>query len=246
MGGQSIVTLRNDAPVIVTGNDLEKDEDAFRRFLQCMLFETGDPNQRKVEFLLDDDVVSNDEWRKEALAALWSFVRCWNEKGRPVGNTTLGSFEQFSRLMGGIVTACGYADPMQRPAENEGVSPEVADFRALVAGMYGEMRERGESKALFGYEECARIARALDVFGDIVGDYEHGKRATIKRDKLTGEERGYAVDHGYLEQTELQAWSAFLKGKIGQEPMMPDGSQVRFGDRVKEKRRTKFTLEVIG
>jgi len=245
MGGQSIVVLRNDAPVIVTGNDLEKNEDAFRRYLQCLLFETGDPNQRKVEHLLDDDVLSSDEWRREALAALWSFVKCWDAKGRPAGETTLGSFEQFSRLMGGIVTACGFADPLERPVEHEGVSPETADFRDLVAGMYQEMTEKGETKALFGYEDCARIARALDIFGDLVGDYEHGKRTTIKQDKIGNDERAYAVDYGYLSQPELQAWSAFLKGKIGQEPIMPDGVRVRFGDRVKEKRKTKFTLEII-
>lgn len=244
MGGQSIVTLRNDAPVIVTGNDLEKNEDAFRRYLQCLLFETGDPNKRKVEHMLDDDVLSGDDWRRDALAALWSFIKCWDAKGRPAGETTLGSFEQFSRLMGGIVTSCGFADPLERPVEHEGVSPEQADFRALVEGLYKQMVEDGQERGLFGYEDCAKVARSLDVFGDMVGDYEHGKRTTIRQDKLSGEERGYAVDMGYLSQQELQVWSAFLKGKIGQEPMIGD-VKVRFGDRVKEKRRTKFTVEVI-
>lgn len=244
MGGQSIVTLRNDAPVIVTGNDLEKNEDAYRRYLQCHLFETGDPNLRKVEHLLDDDVLSSDAWRMEALAALWSFVKCWDAKGRPEGRTTLGSFEQFSRLMGGIVTACGFADPMERPVEHEGVSPEQADFRALVGEIYREMAQENLTQKLVGYEECARVARSLDLFGDMVGNYDHGKQTTIQRDKLTGEERGYAVDMGYLSQQELQVWSAFLKGKIGQEPVI-GGVKLRFGNRVKEKRKTKFTIEVI-
>lgn len=244
MGGQSIVVLRNDAPVIVTGNDLEKNEDAFRRYLQCLLFETGDPNQRKVENLLDDDVLSSDEWRRDALAALWSFVKVWNDKGRPDGATTLGSFEAFSRLMGGIVVSTGFADPMEKPVEHEGVSPEMADFRAMVKALYDEMRERDETSALFGYEDCARVARSLDIFGEMVGDYEHGKRATIKQDKLTGEEVAYAVDKGLLNQQELQTWSGFLKSKIGQEPVF-DGVTVRFGDRIKEKRKTKFTVEVV-
>lgn len=244
MGGQSIVTLRNDAPVLVTGNDLEKNEDAFRRYLQCLLFETGNPQDRKVEHLLDDDVLSDDEWRRDALAALWSFVRCWNEKGRPNGETTLGSFEAFSRLMGGIVTACGFSDPMEKPEDHEGVSPEQADFRALVGAMYRRMVEAGETKALFGFEDFAKAAREMDVFGDMVGDYEHGRRATIDTEKLKGDEAAAAIDQGYLNQKELQRWSVFLKGKVGQEPAF-DGVKVRFGDRVKEKRRTKFTLEIL-
>lgn len=245
MGGHGIVTLRNDAPVLVTGNDLEKNEDAFRRYLQCLLFETGDPQKRKVEHLLDDDVLSSDEWRRDALAALWSFVRCWNDKGRPAGKTALGSFEAFSRLMGGLVTACGFADPMEKPEDHEGVSPEQADFRAMVEGIYRQMVEAGETRALFGFEDFAKQARALDVFGEMVGDYEHGRRATIKQDKLSADEAAHAVDEGYLTQQELQRWSAFLKGKVGQEPTF-DGVRVRFGDRVKEKRRTKFTLEILG
>lgn len=244
MGGQTICTLENDAPVIVTGNDLEKNDDAFRRYLVCKLFEAGDPNKRKVQHMLDDDVLSTEEWRKEALAALWSFVRHWDEKGRPEGPTTLGSFERFSKLMGGILTACGFADPIERPVETEGVSPEQADFWKLVGGLWEEMREKGETSALFGYEDCARVARKLDIFGDMVGDYEHGKRATIKQDKLSGDERAYAIDYGYLSQHELQTWSSFLKSKIGQEPVV-DGVKVRFGDRVKEKRRTKFTVQAI-
>lgn len=238
------MTLRNDAPVLVTGNDLEKNEDAFRRYLQCLLFETGNPQDRKVEHLLDDDVLSDDEWRRDALAALWSFVRCWNEKGRPNGETTLGSFEAFSRLMGGIVTACGFSDPMEKPEDHEGVSPEQADFRALVGAMYRRMVEAGETKALFGFEDFAKAAREMDVFGDMVGDYEHGRRATIDTEKLKGDEAAAAIDQGYLNQKELQRWSVFLKGKVGQEPAF-DGVKVRFGDRVKEKRRTKFTLEIL-
>jgi hypothetical protein len=244
MGGQTTATLRNDAPIIVTGNDLEKNEDAFRRYLQCLLFETGDPNKRKVEFLLDDDVMASEEWRKDALSALWSFIRHWDAKGRPAGPTTLGSFEQFSHLMGGIVTACGYADPIEKPIENEGVSPEVADFRALVTALYEEMCERAETKALFGYEDCARVARSLDIFGDMIGDYEHGRRATIKMDKVSTEHQAAAEDRGILSQQELQVWSQFLKSKIGQEPIC-NGVRVRFGDRTKEKRKTKFTVEVI-
>ena len=244
MGGQEMWTLRNDAPVIVTGNDLEKNEDAFRRYLQCLLFETGDPNKREVQHLLDDDVLSSEEWRRDALAALWSFIKCWDAKGRPAGATTLGSFEQFSRLMGGIVTACGYANPLERPVEDEGVSPEMADFRALVGGLYKRMVDREETSAIFGYEDCAQVARELDIFGDMVGDYEHGKRAAIRQDKLSAEERSFAVDMGYLSQQELQLWSAFLKGKIGQEPII-GGVKVRFGIRQKDKRKTKLTVEVV-
>ena len=244
MGGQSIVTLRNDAPLFATGNALEKNEDAWRRWLQCLLFETGDPAERKVEFLLDEDVMESDAWRKEALASLWSFVKCWDAKGRPAGEKMLGSFEGWCRLVGGIVMACGYADPIEKPAGDGGMSPEKADFHALAKGLYAEMIEEGVTKKAFGLDDMARVARSLDLFSDIIGDEEFGKRLFIKEEKLTGEERAMAQDDGRMTQAQLQPWTAFVKGKIGQEPVI-DGVRVRFGDRVTEKRRVKFTLEVL-
>lgn len=244
MGGQKIVTMENNAPVMITGNDLEKNDDAWRRYLQCQLFESGNPQDRKVDNLLDDDVMQGEAWRRDALSALWSFVSTWNAKGRPQGQTTLGSFEAFSRLMGGIVTACGYADPFERPQEADGLSPEQADFVSLIRGVYEEMRELGETKRLYGYDDLARIARARDVFSEIVGDEEFGRRETIKQDKISGEHQSSAVDLGYLTQQQAQRWARFLKSKIGQKPLI-DGVSVKFGDHTKERRKVKFTVEII-
>lgn len=245
MREQSIITLTNDAPLLLTGNDLEKNEDAWRRYLQCLLFETGDPNKRDVPHLLDDDVMQSEEWRRDALAALWSFVRCWDEKGRPQGPSTLGSFEAFSWLMGGIVTACGYENPMEKPSDNEGLSPEQADFVELVRGLHRIMQEEQETVRLFGFEEMARVARELDLFADLIGDQEAGRQETIRREKLAADERLGAVDQGYLTQQQLQPWQELLKKKVGQEPDLGGGLRVRFGDRVKEKRKVKYTLAVV-
>jgi hypothetical protein len=244
MGGQTIVTLRNDAPVFATGNDLEKNEDAWRRWLQCILFEAGDPQERKVPFLLDEDVMESEEWRKEALAALWSMLKYWDEKGRPEGETTLGSFEAFSRLVGGIVVACGFDDPIKRPEGEGGMSPEKADFVALAKGLYAEMLAEDLKMKAFGLDDMARVARSLDLFADMIGDEDFGKKQMISQEKLSGEERGAAVDQGHMTQSQLQHWTSFIKGKIGQEPVI-DGVKVRFGDRVKEKRRVKFTLQIL-
>jgi hypothetical protein len=244
MGGQKIVTMENNAPVLITGNDLEKNDDAWRRYLQCRLFEPGDPADRVVENLLDDDVMQGESWRRDALSSLWAFVRTWDEKGRPKGETTLGSFEAFSRLMGGIVTACGYSDPFEKPEDTEGMSPEQADFAALVRGLYGEMKEEGLTSALFGFDDMARMARSLDIFSEMVGDEEYGRREVIKRDKIPAGEQGSVLDLGYLTQQQLQPWAKLMRSKVGQETVC-DGVRVRFGNQKSEKRKVKFTVEVV-
>jgi len=243
MGGQEVVTLPFDAPIFVTGNDLEKDDDAWRRYLSCYLFEAGNPQDRKVENLLDDDVIESEQWRAEALASLWSFVRTWHELGQPRGERRLASFEQFSFLMGGLVKAVGYADPMEKPAEDDGLSPEQADFLAMVRGIYSDMKEDGETKKVLTFNDMAAVARREDVFAEIIGTEADGIRATIREDKLGPAEREYAVDRGLLDQKQLQPWAKLIKSKVGQEPTV-DGVRLRFGDR-QERRKRAYTLEVI-
>lgn len=246
MGGQNIVEMENDAPVLLTGNDLEKNDDAWRRYLQCYLFEKGNPNDRVVEHFLSDELMREESWRKEALSSLWAFVRHWNALGRPEGPSTLGSFEPFSELMGGIVTSAGYEDPIARPDGDAGMSPERQDFVAMAKKMYEEMQEQESTKdkKLWGYEDMCRVARSIDVFSNIVGDEDMGKQETIKRDKIQMEHRQDAVDHGYMTQQQLQPFQQMLKSKIGTEPAF-DGIKLKFGDQLKEKRKVKFTVEVL-
>ena len=243
MGGQEMVTLPFDAPIFVTGNDLEKDDDAWRRYLSCYLFEAGNPQDRVVENLLDDDVLESDEWRSEALSALWSFVRTWHEKGMPKGGKRLASFEQFSVLMGGVVTSCGYSDPLEKPAEDDGMSPEQADFLTMVHGIYRDMVQDGETKRVLTFNDMAMFARREEVFAELIGTEEDGKRATIREDKLGPDMRASAVDRGILDQTQLQKWARLIKKKVGLKPVV-DGVQLRFGDR-EEKRKRAYTLEVM-
>jgi hypothetical protein len=243
MGGQQVVTLPFDAPIFVTGNDLEKDDDAWRRYLSCYLFEAGNPQDRVVKDLLDDDVIESDQWRSEALSTLWAMVRTWFEKGMPKGATRLASFEQFSFLMGGLLTASGYSDPLEKPAEDEGLSPEQADFLTMVRSIYLDMIEAAEKQRVLTFNDMAVFARREDVFADLIGTEEDGRRATIREDKLSGDERAYAVDRGILDQRQLQSWARLVKSKVGQEPTV-DGVRLRFGDRG-EKRKRSYTLEVI-
>jgi hypothetical protein len=243
MGGQQIVTLPFDAPIFVTGNDLEKDDDAWRRYLSCYLFEAGNPQERVVANLLDDDVIESVEWRAEALAALWSMVRTWHEVGMPKGGTRLASFEQFSFLMGGIVTACGYSDPLEKPAEDDGLSPEQADFLTMVRGIYLDMVEEDLTSRVLTFNDMAAVARREDVFADIIGTEDDGIRATIREDKLAGAEKACASDRGIMDQKQLQPWAKLIKSKVGQEPTV-DGVRLRFGDRG-EKRKRAYTLEVL-
>lgn len=241
MGGQQIVRLPNVAQLLVTGNRLELNEDAENRFLIVDLFEEGDPREREMEFLLDDQLMSSDAWRREALESLHALVAHWCAKGCPPGPRVDGRAPDFTRLMGGIALACGFADPIQRPVIPDAINPERAQFAELLEAVLEEMGEEVERD--WTLEQLARVARARGLFGDRVGTEEQGRKLTIREEGLKGDERAHAIDFGYLTPQQRQRWNGFIRDQLGEKPVIK-GRRVAFGKR-EQSRKTTYTIRAI-
>ncbi len=104
------VQLRADAVWCVTGNNLRPSGDMVRR---CYLIRI-DPEMERPE-LREDFKYQQPEWtyehRAELAAALLTLARAWVVAGRPEPDTpTLGSFEEWCRVVGGILQYAGYED----------------------------------------------------------------------------------------------------------------------------------------
>jgi len=243
MGGHGVVNARFEGLLMVTGNDLEANEDAARRFLLIDLFAEDDPAARVISDPLEDDLMESDEWRSEALAVLCSFVRNWEEKGRPKGETVDRTFAHFTGVLGGIVMAAGYADPIVKPAKEESMTPDQSDFQQLLSLLLREMSDENEDERMWTLEDLARLARSADIFVGMVGTQDQGRKLTIKEDGLKGEERAYARDEGYLTPSQRSKWGGFLKRQVGQKPVV-DGKTIQFGDR-SQRRKTAYTIQVL-
>lgn len=243
LGTGQVSVVDNKAQLLVTGNNLEANEDAARRFLLVDLFEAGDPQEREVEALLEDELMGSDEWRGEALAAMYAIVREWEKAGRPAGPTIDRTFPDFSRVLGGLVTCVGYADPMVRPESEMSLNPERADWRRLLEAVVEAMQEEKESERKWTLEDLAAVARALDVFSDRVGNREEGVKLFIKEHGLKGTERAHAEDTGILTPRQRQRWNNFLKGEVATTPTV-GGHKVRFGTH-EQKRKTAYTIEIL-
>ncbi|MBE2283069.1 MAG: bifunctional DNA primase/polymerase [Prosthecobacter sp.] len=55
--------------------------------------------------------------RPRLLGALFALLKRWQEMGRPEGPTPFASFPTWSRIVGGIMTACELGDPCIRPPD---------------------------------------------------------------------------------------------------------------------------------
>lgn len=62
--------------------------------------------------------------RPRLLGALFALVKRWEERGRPEGPTPFASFPTWSRIVGGIMTACELGDPCIRPPD---IKTQVGD-----------------------------------------------------------------------------------------------------------------------
>jgi hypothetical protein len=243
MGGHGIFEAKNRAQFFVTGNNLKLNDDAVRRFLIVDLFEPGDPKDRQMPpgGLLNDDAMRADAWRKAMLAMCWAWVRHWHAAGMPVGTHRMGSFEEFSLLVGGIVEAAGYEAPCAPAAIPDAINPEQAEFRRLMELVVQEMGL--ERQRDFSIRDMARMARAMGVFEPQVGTQEDGKALTIKNEKLSGEMAMMAEDRGFLNDRQNSSFAKQLRKRVGQETPTTRGL-ARFGKR-EQARNSTWTVELV-
>lgn len=240
MGGHGVCNAKFEGLLMVTGNDLEGNEDSARRFMLIDLFAEDDPAERVISEPLEDDLMEGDEWRSKALAVLCALVRNWDAKGRPCGPTVDRTFRAFTEVLGGILTAAGFADPIATPAVEESMTPDQSDFMTLLGLLLREMGE--DEERVWTLEDLAKLARDADIFVQKVGTQEQGKKLTIKEDGLKGEERGFAEDNGYLTPTHRQRWNDFLRKQVGQKPKVGE-KVIQFGSRA-QRRKTAYTIQV--
>lgn len=240
MGGHGVFGAKNTMLLLVTGNRLELNEDTQRRFLVVDLFEKGEPAERVVGSLLSESVMRADAWRKMALECLYAMVKAWFDAGMPKGETELGSFEEYSRVIGGIVKSAGFADPLVPAEIPDAINPERAEFEDLLRAILEEME--GESKRDFTLEDLCALARSQNLFVPLVGDQAQGVKLTIKEDGITGEHKAYAQDRGLLTPSQRQKWNFRLQKEVGREPKV-EGQIICFGSR-SQSRKTTFTIEV--
>ena len=126
--------------------------------------------------------------RGRLIAAVLTLVRGWIADGSPKGDVRLGSFEAWSRVVGGILASAGVPGFLaDRHDEVEVSDPEEAEWGALVA-LWAE-RFRGESVdggALLALASEARMF-GLDAGAATPRDRSRFTRGLAKRrDRIYG------------------------------------------------------------
>jgi hypothetical protein len=159
--------------------------------LFCDLFvKEADPQARRIEKVMTDGTLAKEETRYAILSALWSIVHAWDKAKRPPGTGRIAGFEDWCRIIGGIVENAGFGSPTRRPSSEHLGDGEYADMRDLVKMMAeGVFRDAIELNCREGitFEELIWICRDRSLFEETIRgkvDRDTGEFILFNRSKV--------------------------------------------------------------
>lgn len=109
LGVSEMATIPNRVTFAALGNNVTVNGDVGRRAYRIRIHPTMErPADRDVASFRHPDIKRwTEDHRAELLGAVLTLVRSWHVAGRPAGPGDLGSFEQWSRMVGGILLNAG-------------------------------------------------------------------------------------------------------------------------------------------
>lgn len=183
LGRTESVDAENVLNVFITGNGLSISGDLARRCLLLDLWSAEEVTGRQIKKPIEEEWLSSPEARAGFLAAMWALVKHWglSECPRSQG-ARLASFESFSAVVGGIVTAAGFADPIAPPEVR--LDEKAAAWAALFKALADPLPDGGFADySLDALKESAEEGNLLEI---LIGDVKSPKVALGRRIKSGG------------------------------------------------------------
>ena len=261
MHTQKAFTIKNQTLTLMTGNQATLSDDLGRRALVIDLWasETAADRQASIKTVIDPEWLAAPQNRKDILAALHALVFHWIQEGEGREYTkVIPSFEGWSRVVPAIVTAAGYACPLQKPMIADAGAKQEVEFVRMLEKAVAEYSPELNKPIELRLHKWAGIARRAGVFHGVISDME------TQRDFLEANPKYYKAEFdddgiefaGPLSpiQKENQAYEfldksastkfgnllhKFYRGKVRE----INGARYKFADR--EARHSTFALEMI-
>ena len=133
LGQSKNFKLKKDCVVYITANVANPSADLLRRSVRIELFvKTADPASRTIKDILDEQKIVAR--RSEILSALWALVREWDKSGQKTCSGILAGFEDWSRIVGGMVEWFDGKNIFLRDVAS--TDPQYADFLAWIETLH--------------------------------------------------------------------------------------------------------------
>jgi hypothetical protein len=132
LGKSEMVDVPNDATWVATGNNVELSDEIARRTIPIRLDPGIEHPENRTGFSHPELVKWAGEHRSTLVSTCFSLVRAWLDAGCPEGQTTLGSYESWARVLGGVLGVSGVLGFLSgRERLYSEADRETADWRGL-------------------------------------------------------------------------------------------------------------------
>jgi hypothetical protein len=132
LGKSELVDVPNDATWVATGNNVELSDEIARRTIPIRLDPGVERPEERSGFVHPKLLNWVSEHRAILVSACLSLIQVWLEAHCPEGKVTLGSYESWARIMGGVLGVLGVSGFLtERERLYSEADRETADWCAL-------------------------------------------------------------------------------------------------------------------
>lgn len=193
LGKSETATVPNRAVWLASGNNVELTDEMTRRIIPVRLDAGVERPEERTAFKHPNLPGYVQAHRSELVSACLSLVQAWVNEGMPKGTTTLGRYESWAGIMGGILGVAGVSGFLEgRERLHAEADKETTEWAALCEAWWSTFSERPiAARELFDILKDRHLL--LDVWG---GRTQQGALQRIghalgsRRDRVFG---GYKI-----------------------------------------------------
>jgi hypothetical protein len=166
LGHSKMVTVPNNALWLITGNNPKLSIEIARRCVRIRLDARVDRPWRRGDFKHPNIIAWTREQCSRLIKALLILVQAWIAAGQPLQDTSLGSFEHWSAVIGGILQRAAIPGFLEHLEElYEAADEEGNEWREFVAAWWEAFK--GEPKRAAELQElCEEQGLMLQTRGE--------------------------------------------------------------------------------
>ncbi len=142
LGRSEMVYIPNCATWLATGNNVEVSDEMARRIIPIRLDAQVERPEDRTGFRRELPGWAYEN-RPALVSACLSSVRAWIDAGQPQGAATLGRYESWAGVMGGLLDMAGYQGCLQNRARLHGAADtETQEWMAAVSLWWESYQDR--------------------------------------------------------------------------------------------------------
>jgi len=143
LGATSKISIRNQALWLMTGNNLKMALDLTRRMIRCRIDPHLEQPWLREKFRHTNLPLWVRQHRRELVQAILTMIQAWVDKGMPLFAKPLGSFENWSQVIGGILEVAGIPGFLGNlQSQYDSADSEHAVWREFVISWWEKYREK--------------------------------------------------------------------------------------------------------